>query len=485
MEKTESMQNINSNIKKDSLLENNKRKRSKSKDNPMKNRLRKNTQKVKIICTQNELSLSEQSNFISENDYKICKFILEKIKKHEKSSSFRQPAIRCFPTQEGKEYYKSIISHPQDLGHITKRLNSKKYLSIQEFYDDLTLIWNNAQKFNSKQTLIYRDSLYMSKYTDKLFKDKNLYNKIEHNKKNNNNINDNNNNNDDIKEESEINEIDNKNNNSDDKEKNTNDKKEDKSSNITSNENAESITDDSIQVETTKKDDTENDIQKTESLADSKEKEVNNNKDEINNKLTSENTNNKNKNIDNNNVNNKEIIEKSNEDGKVFYGISSSYSNNLNYNNENIKIDNNIENNNEINKNQDNECNVNNESVNNNIKNADNINSNNEESKYNLKVNFNLLKTNQNYLIQKEKLFNNSLFKCYEDKIIYLKHLIARQLDKLNDDDMFGLIEFIEQIRPEAIIEKPDDGIDIDMTMFIEDTYSKLFDYFMNVNIRK
>jgi len=484
MEKTESMQNINSNIKKESLLENNKRKRSKSKDNPMKNKLRKNTQKAKIIFTQTELNLSEQSNLISEKDYKICKFILEKIKKHEKSSSFRLPAIRCFPTEEGKEYYKSIISHPQDLGHITKRLNSKKYLSIQEFYDDLTLIWNNAQKFNSKQTLIYRDSLYMSKYTDKLFKDKNLYNKIEHNKKKNNNIN--NNNNDEIKEESDINETDNKNNNSNNKEKNTNDKKDDKSSNITSNENAESITDDSIQVETTKKDDTENDMQNNESLVDSKEKESNNNKNDINiNKLTSEDANNKSNNIDNDSSNNKEIIEKSNEDGKVFYGISSAYSNSLNYNNENIKVDSNIENNIEINKSQVNNCNVNNESVNNNNKNVEDINNNNDQSTYNLKANFNSLKTNQYYLIQKEKLFNNSFFKCYEDKIIYLKHLIARQLDKLNDDDMFGLIEFIEQIRPEAIIEKPDDGIDIDMTMFIEDTYSKLFDYFMNVNIKK
>ena len=74
-----------------------------------------------------------------------------RIKKHEKSSSFRQPAIRSFQSQRAKEFYKSIIFHPQDLGHITKKLNSKKYMNLQQFYDDLTLIWENAQIFNAEK----------------------------------------------------------------------------------------------------------------------------------------------------------------------------------------------------------------------------------------------------------------------------------------------------------------------------------------------
>ena len=175
-ENTKIIPNINSNNDKEIIVENEIKKRSKSKENSIRNRLRKNPQKIKTIYSNDELISNEQTKSIPEKEYTVCKFILDKIKKHEKSSSFRQPAVRCFQNQKDKDLYKSIIVHPQDLGHITKKLNSKKYLSLQEFYDDLTLIWDNAQTFNPKNTLTYRDSLYMSKYMDKLFKDKDLYN---------------------------------------------------------------------------------------------------------------------------------------------------------------------------------------------------------------------------------------------------------------------------------------------------------------------
>lgn len=190
-ENTKIIPNINSNIDKEIIVENEIKKRSKSKENSIRNRLRKNPQKIKTVYSNDELISNDQTKSIPEKEYTVCKFILDKIKKHEKSSSFRQPAVRCFQNQKDKDLYKSIIVHPQDLGHITKKLNSKKYLSLQEFYDDLTLIWDNAQTFNPKNTLTYRDSLYMSKYMDKLFKDKDLYNKLEHKTKKRNKKNEN------------------------------------------------------------------------------------------------------------------------------------------------------------------------------------------------------------------------------------------------------------------------------------------------------
>ena len=141
MEQKKLNQNMNSNLEKRLIIETEKKRRSKSKENSIRNRLRKNPQKAKTIYSANEIISNEQLKSIPEKELKICKFILEKIKKHEKSSSFRQPAIRSFQSQRDKEFYKSIIFHPQDLGHITKKLNSKKYMNLQQFYDDLTLIW--------------------------------------------------------------------------------------------------------------------------------------------------------------------------------------------------------------------------------------------------------------------------------------------------------------------------------------------------------
>ena len=114
---------------------------------------------------------------------------------------------------------------------------------------------------------------------------------------------------------------------------------------------------------------------------------------------------------------------------------------------------------------------------------------NNSQLYYNLRGCNNMNKTcfnnNQNYFFSNEILLNNKYCKSNEDKITFLKHLIAKNLDRLNDDDMFGLIEYIEEIRPEAILEKPGDDVEIDTTKFIEDTYLKLYYYFSEIIKKK
>ena len=342
--------------------------------NPMKNRLRKKIPKIHLHNFNNITDIN--STCISDEEHKILQIILEKIKKHEKSANFRQPAIRCFQNQNDKEYYKSIIKNPEDLGHITKKLNSNKYKHIQQFYDDLTRIWKNAQIFNPKNSMNYRDSLYMSKYVDKLFQDKKLYDKLIIQKDNNNSSN----NKMTLKKRQR---------------ENYNDESKDK------------------------------------------EKDLN-----INNNIFKENK--INEDINKANNNNLNLYEEEKEDK-----FNDFHQNNNNQALEKVK-----------NINYENE-------INNNI--MPNINNSNSSI---------------NLIFQKE-LINKKKFKSYEDKIIFLRTLIAKQLDKLSDENMFGLIEYIEQIRPEAVIEVPDNKINIDMNLFIEDTYSKLIDYFRDLMINK
>ena len=147
MEQKKLNQNMNSNLEKRLIIETEKKRRSKSKENSIRNRLRKNPQKAKTIYSANEIISNEQLKSIPEKELKICKFILEKIKKHEKSSSFRQPAIRSFQSQRDKEFYKSIIFHPQDLGHITHPIRNYAYSKNREYNMEL---WKTVSSRDSK-----------------------------------------------------------------------------------------------------------------------------------------------------------------------------------------------------------------------------------------------------------------------------------------------------------------------------------------------
>jgi len=66
-----------------------------------------------------------------------------------------------------------------------------------------------------------------------------------------------------------------------------------------------------------------------------------------------------------------------------------------------------------------------------------------------------------------------------------LKSLIARNLDKLKDDDMFGLIDYIEAICPNAVIEKSPSSMKINIDKFPNLVYQKVWEYIQKVATRK
>ena len=66
-----------------------------------------------------------------------------------------------------------------------------------------------------------------------------------------------------------------------------------------------------------------------------------------------------------------------------------------------------------------------------------------------------------------------------------LKSLIARNLDKIKDDDMFGLIDYIEAICPNAVIEKTPNSMKIDFDKFTNVVYQKVWEYVQRVFPKK
>ena len=211
-------ENTKSNIEKDE------EKRNDIEANDIRSRLRKNPNKTKPLYADEYTDKKNKKKVIfPPNEKEICRTILDILKKDEKSTLFRQPAIKAFTDKEDRDYYKQQIKEPRDLGNISKKLKSSKY-SSKEFYEDIELCWSNAQSFNDIETEAYKNSVYMKDLSNKLYIEYGLLDII--NKKENNNISENitenNDNNEIIDNTSENNENNNGNDNDNDNDNDSN-----------------------------------------------------------------------------------------------------------------------------------------------------------------------------------------------------------------------------------------------------------------------
>jgi bromodomain-containing factor 1 len=46
--------------------------------------------------------------------------------------------------------YPTIIKNPMDLGTVKKKLKAGKYKSMNEYQDDILLIWDNCKRYNQE-----------------------------------------------------------------------------------------------------------------------------------------------------------------------------------------------------------------------------------------------------------------------------------------------------------------------------------------------
>eukprot|EP00657_Telonema_sp_P-1_P004690 TRINITY_DN2104_c0_g1_i4.p1 TRINITY_DN2104_c0_g1~~TRINITY_DN2104_c0_g1_i4.p1 ORF type:complete len:317 (-),score=96.43 TRINITY_DN2104_c0_g1_i4:74-1024(-) len=90
----------------------------------------------------------------AESDWvKKCKTILKSVQDHPDGYPFLQAVdwkrlkIPDYPT---------IITHPMDLSKIERRIKALQYSSMNEFIDDMNLIWENACKYNLEVSPIYQ-----------------------------------------------------------------------------------------------------------------------------------------------------------------------------------------------------------------------------------------------------------------------------------------------------------------------------------------
>ena len=585
-------------------------KETKPEENEMRSKLRKNPKKTVLLYSQENLNKFEKKkkkSDLKDEDLKLMKNIVDKLKSNPKSYFFKASPLKQFETKKDKDIYKQVIHHPMDLGCVMRKITNFKYNSFQEFYDDLNLIWDNAQLYNQNGSDIYVYAGCMRQYMDKLFKEKELDDKVVHKENIYNDFMDENysdsqiinkdkviedDENENDNEEKDIDKDKDNENNEDNEDNEDNDEEKDK--NIGQNLEINVISDEpnnnsmigkkrkyrrhkhktknknknKDKDKINKINDEEEltpiiDIKKSEDIQDSLETKNPENstsickkrtkttyiasasqftKSKINNKHLNEKNYNENledlkklqeKTNDMKKNNNKsDIIEKDkdkNKDKDVLkekynidaenYEIEEKHKNqpqeessDKNINKENKKekekekdtsnsnkeliseiSQNSNENNNKTKKDSTitNLSNSGSNITNENIQ-HDNINNNEEKKNDN---NYNNKNIDNNLVPQIEYITENNyrteeLLKRKEDetpwtdeKIKLYAHKIARKLDKLYDEDMFDLMEYIESIRPEAVV---DNGkyVNIDMTRFVGETYVKVLNYIENIIFR-
>lgn len=437
--------------------------KDKSQENPIRNKetsekepalkseikynLRKNPQKTKPLFSSTSKKEKNNKSNISNEDYKILESIINKIKKHECAIYFQRPAVKDIKEKKYKKMYLRSIKHPMDLSIIRRRFNKKKYLNIQQIYDDISLIWDNAQYFNCNSSDVYKDAEFMRDFTNDLFKKKKIeVNFIEKPKKN-------------IMPLEEKEEI----------KKNTKIKKHKKKTNLDTEEIIESDYDTVEVLPNAEKDNKDNKknlkltgkktILEHSSENESKSEIKEDNKKEENNKISEPNEKNGydlteypiimnkksssiKKNIEKNNSLNR---------NKVMYITSDYFSKNRNNNNDYIKDDYEKKIMIDLDKNLEKSS----EKISENISVNEVNNSNNEKEKI-------------NYINEKNE----------KTKFQKLKEELGKQLDKLTDNNMFDLIEFIYGINEPAITEdRYSNDIDIELDMFNEESLKKVIDY--------
>ncbi|EAX92740.1 Bromodomain containing protein [Trichomonas vaginalis G3] len=59
------------------------------------------------------------------------------------------------PERDGAPDYYKIIKHPIDLTTIKRKLNSNEYKSIEQWADDVNLVWKNAKTYNNEGSVIH------------------------------------------------------------------------------------------------------------------------------------------------------------------------------------------------------------------------------------------------------------------------------------------------------------------------------------------
>ncbi|OHT10706.1 Bromodomain containing protein [Tritrichomonas foetus] len=115
--------------------------------------------------TNRKMSISADDPYLLDQCIKITKeFIDNKLAMY-----FIEP-FNPGPDKYAQAEYNSKIKKPMDLSTILKKLSRNAYLSIQDWADDVFLVFDNAVKFNDANSLVGGVAIYLKRQFEKKLK---------------------------------------------------------------------------------------------------------------------------------------------------------------------------------------------------------------------------------------------------------------------------------------------------------------------------
>ncbi|EAY20819.1 Bromodomain containing protein [Trichomonas vaginalis G3] len=101
-------------------------------------------------------------------ELEFCKEVTKKLYKHPLARAFIRPVN---PELDRANDYFQIIQKPMDLGTIQRKLDKGEYAHVDEWQQDIKLVWDNAKSYNNdKKSLLYRAAENLSQKCNKIFK---------------------------------------------------------------------------------------------------------------------------------------------------------------------------------------------------------------------------------------------------------------------------------------------------------------------------
>lgn len=94
-----------------------------------------------------------QEDALLECQLKFCSQVLTKLKRNPNAYPFLEPVD---PVKLGIPDYPLKIPHPMDLSTIRKKLDSKAYASVEEFVDDVKLMFRNCYTYNPPESDVHK-----------------------------------------------------------------------------------------------------------------------------------------------------------------------------------------------------------------------------------------------------------------------------------------------------------------------------------------
>ncbi|KAI8877363.1 Bromodomain-containing protein [Backusella circina FSU 941] len=94
---------------------------------------------------------SSNKTNMTRDQVKYCGAIMRNLKKHRDASAFLHPVdyVRLNVPD-----YPKIIKHPMDLSTVDRRLHANQYQKVEDFVEDIRLVFNNCFKFNGPEAMI-------------------------------------------------------------------------------------------------------------------------------------------------------------------------------------------------------------------------------------------------------------------------------------------------------------------------------------------